>query len=88
MSYQITIDHKADKVIDKLDKKTIKRIAERLDEQAVNPYDQRISGPVEMGKGQRKSRVGDWRIIFKIDEENLIIKITAVRPRRRAYPKQ
>jgi mRNA interferase RelE/StbE len=88
MSYHITIDHKADKVIDKLDKKTIKRIADRLDELAVNPYDHRISGPIEMKKDERKSRVGDWRIIFKIDEVSRIVEIIAVRPRRRAYPKQ
>jgi mRNA interferase RelE/StbE len=88
MIYQLKIGHKADKVIDKLDKKTVKRIMDRLDELVVNPYDHRISGPVEMGKGELKSRVGDWRIIFEVDEVNHIVKVTAVRPRRRAYPKQ
>lgn len=88
MIYHIKISSKADKIIDKLDRKTIQRIMARLDELAVNPFDQRISGPVEMGQGERKSRVGDWRIIFKVNQASQSVEIIAIRPRKRAYPKQ
>ncbi|WP_449244249.1 type II toxin-antitoxin system RelE family toxin [Desulfobacca acetoxidans] len=88
MIYRIEITRKADKAIGKLDKKTIGRILARLDELAINPFDHRISGPVEMGQGERKSRLGDWRIIFAVDQTNHIINVIAIRPRKRAYPKQ
>lgn len=88
MIYQIKLTQKADKDMEKLDRKMIKRIFARLDELALNPFDQRISGQVEMGQGERKSRVGDWRIIFAVDQANHIVNVIAVRPRKRAYPKQ
>jgi mRNA interferase RelE/StbE len=88
MIYRIEVTHKADKDIEKLDRKTIGRILTRLNELAVNPFDQRISGPVEMGQGERKSRVGDWRIIYEVDQASHTINVIAIRPRKRAYPKQ
>lgn len=87
MIYRIEVTRKADKDIEKLDRKTIGRILARLNELAVNPFDQRISGPVEMGQGERKSRVGDWRIIYEVDQASHTINVIAIRPRKRAYPK-
>jgi mRNA interferase RelE/StbE len=88
MSYTILIERQAQKVIKTLDKQTVQRIHERIKELSVTPYNHRISGVVTMEKGRHKFRVGDWRIIFKIDEKDKAIFIVAVRPRRRAYPKQ
>ncbi|AEB09515.1 type II toxin-antitoxin system RelE family toxin [Desulfobacca acetoxidans] len=88
MSYTAHIARKAAKEIKGLDKATAKRIRERIRELAVDPYDRRISGPIKMGEGMRKSRVGDWRLIFKIDDTHQLIIILAVKPRRRAYPNQ
>jgi mRNA interferase RelE/StbE len=88
MSYKTHTERKAVKEIKALDKTTVKRIRDRINELAINPYDTRISGNVRMGEGERKSRVGDWRIIFEVDEASHTVKVTAVRPRRRAYPKQ
>jgi mRNA interferase RelE/StbE len=88
MIYRIEVTRKVDKEIERLDTKTIKRIMARLDELAVNPFNQRISGPIEMGQGERKSRVGDWRIIYEVDQASHTVIIIAIRPRKRAYPKQ
>lgn len=88
MSYKIIIDRQARKEIKALDKPTIRRIDDRLKEIVANPYDGRISDPVRMGTGERKARVGDWRIIFEVDDTQNIITILAVKHRRRAYPKQ
>jgi mRNA-degrading endonuclease RelE of RelBE toxin-antitoxin system len=68
-----------------LDQAIIKRIHHRLQELGQNPFDPRISGPVEMEQGVQKSREGDWRIFFEVDEANRIIDVLAVRPRQRAY---
>jgi mRNA interferase RelE/StbE len=68
-----------------LDQITVKRLAERLQELALEPYSTRISKAVKMEPGQRTSRVGDWRIIYRVDENNQEIKVIAFRPRGKAY---
>jgi mRNA-degrading endonuclease RelE of RelBE toxin-antitoxin system len=42
------------------------------------PLDHRISDYLEMGEGRRYSRVGNWRIIFQVEEKEKIIFITAI----------
>lgn len=88
MKYQVHVERGALKTVKSLDKATARRIQDRIDELAMDPYDQRISGPIKMGAGERKSRVGDWRIIYAVDQANQIVNVIAVRPRKRAYPKQ
>jgi mRNA interferase RelE/StbE len=88
MSYQTHTDRKAVKEIAALDKTTVRRIRERIKELAENPYNSRISGPVRMGAGQRKSRVGDWRIIFTVDDAQQLVIILEIKHRKRIYPQQ
>jgi mRNA-degrading endonuclease RelE of RelBE toxin-antitoxin system len=88
MSYILRFAKPFLKSLKSLDQVTIRRIHQRLQELAQNPFDPRISGQVEMEEGEHKSRVGDWRIFFEVDEANSIINILAVRPRQRAYKKR
>ncbi len=88
MKYRVHIERNALKTVKSLDKTTARRIRDKINELAMNPYNQQISGPIKMGTGERKSRVGDWRIIFSVDQANHILNVIAVRPRKRAYPKQ
>lgn len=87
MSYSLHIDKTAVKTIKGLDRTTIERIYKRLKELAKAPLDSRISYPLEMSQKERKSRVGNWRIFYEIDDDTLTVNITAVRPRGRAYRK-
>ena len=86
MSYALHIDKNAAKTIKGLDRTTIKRIFRRLKELAKDPLDPSLSDPVEMSREEeRKSRVGNWRIFYDIDDATRTVNITAVRPRGRAY---
>lgn len=38
-----------------------------------------------MGAGEPKSRVGNWRIFFEVNEKNLTLEVLALRPRQQAY---
>jgi mRNA-degrading endonuclease RelE of RelBE toxin-antitoxin system len=40
---------------------------------------------METDPGARYARVGDWRIIFRVNEAEGILDIVAIRPRSRAY---
>ena len=91
MSYTLRFDKAFLKILKSLDQVTIRRIHQRLPELAQDPFNPRISGQVEMGEGERKSRVGDWRIfyeVYEVNKVNRIIDILAVRPRQMAYKKK
>lgn len=55
-----------------LDKPTQKRIQQKLDALAASPYDPRLSKPLTDLK-KRTARVGDYRIIFEIEEPLLLV---------------
>jgi mRNA-degrading endonuclease RelE of RelBE toxin-antitoxin system len=40
---------------------------------------------METAPASRYSRVGDWRIIYQVEEEEQVINIAAIRPRSGAY---
>ena len=88
MTYSLRFAKPFLKTLKSLDQVTIRRIHQRLPELANNPFDPRISGPVEMEQGQRKSRVGGWRLFYEVDEAIHILDILAVRPRQMAYKKR
>ena len=88
MSYTLRFAKPFLKSLKSLDQVTIKRLHQRLQELAQDPFDPRISGQVEMEQGERKSRVGDWRIFYEVDEASRIIDVLAVRPRQQAYRKR
>jgi mRNA-degrading endonuclease RelE of RelBE toxin-antitoxin system len=87
MRYTVSLAKEAVKELERLDRKTERRIQRRLDDLVLNPYDPRISNEVKMVAGQRYSRVGDRRIFFKVDDKSLGIEVIAIRPRGRAYSK-
>lgn len=70
---------------DRLDQATFQRIERRLDELEANPYDPRISKPLKGLEGMRSSRVGDWRVLYTVEDTVKTIYIVAIRPRGEAY---
>jgi mRNA interferase RelE/StbE len=85
VSYKIVVSHKAKKVVEKLDKNIARRILDRLRELAVNPYDQRISKEMETEPDKRYSRIGDWRIIYGVDEKDKIVGAGIIQHRSKVY---
>ena len=85
MSYGLELSHQAKKTLKLLDKATIKRLDRRFLELSLNPHDPRYSEPLGMGVGERKTRVGNWRIIFAIHANDKMIYIFSIEPRSKAY---
>lgn len=84
MSYEISIGHQAKKDIKILDTSTLRRVEVRLLQLSNDPFDPRISKIIKMSQGRRTSRVGDWRIIYEVNESARVIVIVSVRARREA----
>ncbi|MFZ5452192.1 MAG: type II toxin-antitoxin system RelE family toxin [Thermodesulfobacteriota bacterium] len=85
MRYGIEVSHRADKMLGRLDRKTVNRIRDRIDQLAVDPCNPRLSDELAMIKGQRYSRVGDWRLIFEVRETERTIFVATVQHRSRVY---
>ena len=84
MSYDLRIDKQAAKTLKSLDQPTIRRLLARLQTISETPHDQRLSSPLEMEPSVRKSRVGNWRIFFEVNDAARTIAIVAIKPRGRA----
>jgi len=85
MTHRVHIFPEARKTLKKLDRTLSARIVKRLEELAQGPFNPRLSRQMETDPETRYSRVGDWRIIYQVEEDQQIINITAIRPRSRAY---
>ena len=85
MNYRTEFSREALKRRDRLDQATFERIERRLDELEANPYDPRISKLLKGLEGMRSSRVGDWGILYTVNEKAKIIYVVAIRPRGQAY---
>lgn len=85
MIYRVHIFSEPRKTLKKLDRTLSGRIVKRLAELAQDPFSFRLSRQMETDPESRYSRVGDWRIIYQVEEEEQTINITAIRPRGGAY---
>jgi mRNA interferase RelE/StbE len=68
MNYVLEIAPLAVKQSERLDRTTLQRLQKRLEELSRTPYDSRLSKPVTMSRTRRTSRVGNWRLIYYVDE--------------------
>ena len=85
MSFRLRLGRQAKREMKTLDISLIKRLEKRFQELANDPFDPRISKVIKRSAGNRSSRVGHWRIIFKVDELKEAIEILSIWPRGKAY---
>lgn len=85
MSYQIIVAREAEKVLDRLDRPTERRIRQRIIALAEDPFDSRLSAPLTEREGLRKSRVGGWRILFTADRAAKVLYVVTVDTRGQVY---
>jgi mRNA interferase RelE/StbE len=85
MIYEIVIDKKASKYLEKLPKNFRKLIKKEIDDLAFNlrPFGcKSLHGQL---KGLFRVRVGDFRIIYEIIDDKLIILVLIIAPRGSIY---
>jgi len=85
--FALDLSREAEKELEKVDRATLKRLQTRIEEVLEDPFSTRFSKSMTTVAGARISRVGNWRILFEVDEEKDLVKILAIRPRSKAYRK-
>lgn len=83
--YKLIIDKKASKYIDTLDKPTRKRILDALLELKENPYSASNVRKLIGYTDYYRKRVGDYRIIYRIKHNELIVTILKIDSRGDVY---
>jgi len=86
LAWTVDVTPRARKALSKLDRQASNRIIVMLEDVSALD-DPRIRGHALTGKflGLWRYRVGDWRVIVKIEDKRLVIVVIAVGNRRDVY---
>jgi mRNA interferase RelE/StbE len=87
LKYSIEITASAEAELNKLSPETHKRIISKALSLEENPRPPRISRSLEKPLHGYRLRVGQWRVLYTVDDKNRTVMIYAVRHRREAYRK-
>jgi mRNA interferase RelE/StbE len=83
--YEISYAKEAEKSLLRIPRNTAKLIREKLEVIAVNPFADHPNAKKLQGREGYRLRVGDWRIIYKIQNEQLIIVVLKIASRGEVY---
>ncbi len=82
--WQIIIHRKAEKIIKRLDGDTLERIRRAIRGLAIEPRPEGVKKLTGYDNLYRV-RVGDWRIIYAIEDDRLIVLVLEISTRGGAY---
>jgi mRNA interferase RelE/StbE len=69
----------------KLPRHLAKRIREKLDQIALDPYARHNNVTKLQNRSGYRLRVGDWRVVYKIYNDELIVLVLKIAPRGSVY---
>jgi len=82
--YDVALTSSAAKEIKKLPRQLIARIMPRLERLG---YDPRPTGCKKLQGGDRewRIRIGDYRVVYTVDDAKLLVEVTRIRHRSEVY---
>jgi mRNA interferase RelE/StbE len=83
--YKISYTREAEKSLLKIPRKTAELIREKMDTIASDPFGDHPNAKKLQGREGYRLRVGDWRVIYKIQNEQLVIIVLKVASRGKVY---
>ena len=86
MSYTLIIEKAALKALKKLPTNLKQRIVYKLSALAANPFAEHLDIKALTGReNQYRLRVGEWRVIYELQHNRLVILVLTIAPRGGAY---
>ncbi len=83
--YRIVFTKQATRTLRKMSRQTARLIRDKLDQLAQDPYDRNPNLTKLQGRSGYRLRVGDWRVIYELEDERLVILVLKVGPRGEVY---
>ncbi len=83
--YQILFTKQADKTLRKLPRNTAQLIRQKLEQLAEDPFAYTPNVTRLQGRPGYRLRVGDWRVIYEVEDGRLIILVLRIAPRGGVY---
>ncbi|MFC1975113.1 type II toxin-antitoxin system RelE/ParE family toxin [Chloroflexota bacterium] len=83
--YEILFTKQADRALRKMSRNTARLIREKLDQLAQDPYARNPNITRLQGRPGYRLRVGDWRVIYELEDDRLVILVLKVAPRGGVY---
>jgi len=83
--YKIIVKKEAAKSLNRLPRNMAKTIREKLEAIAADPYAEHPNAKKLQGREGYRLRVGDWRVIYEIQNDQLVILVLKVAPRGEVY---
>jgi mRNA interferase RelE/StbE len=83
--YKIIFRKEAAKSLTKLPHNVVRTIREKLEAIAADPYADHPNAKKLQGRAGYRLRVGDWRVIYEIQNDHLVILVLRVAPRGEVY---
>ncbi|MBN1992119.1 MAG: type II toxin-antitoxin system RelE/ParE family toxin [Anaerolineae bacterium] len=83
--YEVFFTKQADRALRKMSRKTARLIREKLDQLAQDPYARNPNVTRLQGRPGYRLRVGDWRVIYELEDDRLVIMVLKVASRGGVY---
>ena len=83
-SFRVEVKPSARKELERFPDHLIARIVPRLENLALNPRPPGCK-KLQGGDNEWRIRVGDYRVVYTIDDANLLVEVTRIRHRSEVY---
>ncbi len=84
--YEIILTQEAERTYRKVDTPLVRKFNRCTENLSSNPYShpniKRLTGTL---RGLFRYRIGDWRVVYRVDEENKLVVILVIAHRSGAY---
>ena len=83
--FRITYSKAATRALRRIPANTATLIRDKVTEMAADPHQRRNQVRPLQGRDELRLRVGDWRVIFTIDDAAETVRVRLIAPRGSAY---